>query len=223
MTPGDSLSLLLSLPEARLCQMLCLLSRQHDIETAWACLVWIESERRLRPPLSRQTRERWRQALFPSNSLDRLLNQNQPFDPVVLGLVTDTVFGLLFTATGHGPGSEVLGATLNGWDTKRDHLVLSFTSFLESLPGSAARELLDLPGSEFLIVTLQMDKRPPDHQRTALLLQVLLHLFYSGALDESALLQLYRFEGALKRKDWRKILDGLKSFPLALQARRQRD
>ena len=222
MTPLDALSLLLTLPASRLCQMLCLLSRQHDVDTAWACLVWIESERPRQPVLSRRTAEKWRQALLPGQSLEKLLHANQPFNSTVLDLVTDSVFGVLFTAVGCGPGAPALEKTLEGWNVDSDHLIVCLTAFLESLPGATAGSLLELPGSDFLTVALGKQKSPPEHQRTPLLLQVLLHLHHSGALSDSMLLDLYRYDNPCDRADWERLLGGLQRFPLALQSGRRR-
>ncbi|MBN9418445.1 MAG: hypothetical protein J0I12_23550 [Candidatus Eremiobacteraeota bacterium] len=221
MTPLDALSLLLTLPASRLCQMLCLLSRQHDVDTAWACLVWIESERSRQPVLSRRTGEKWRQALLPGRSLEKLLHPNQPFNSLVLDLVTDSVFGVMFTAVGCGPGALALERTLGGWNVDQDHLVFCLTAFLESLPGATASLLLELPGSDFLEVALRKQKSPPEHQRTPLLLQVLLHLYHSGAVSDSMLLDLYRYDNPCVRADWELLLQGLQRFPLAMQSARR--
>lgn len=198
--------------------MLCLLSRQHDIDTAWASLVWIESERSRQPVLSRRTAEKWRESLLPGQSLEKLLHPNQPFNSMVLDLVTDTVFGLLFTAVGNGPGARSLQATLDGWSVESDHLIVSLTAFLESLPGATASSLLELPGSGFLKVALRNHKSPPEHQRTPLLLQVLLHLYHAGALSDSMLLDLYRYDNPCGRADWERLLQGLQRYPLAIQS-----
>lgn len=221
MTTNDSLSLLLSLPAPRLCQMLCLLSRQQDLESAWACLVWIESERYHHSPLSGYTAKRWKQSLLAGGSLERLLNASQPFDSLVLELVTDSVFAPLFNARGSGPDRESLSATMASWDPKRDHLVLSLSAFMESLPRCAAQALLSLPGSDFLQVALHKRKSPPEHQRTALLFQVMLHLFYGGALPDTMLVDLYLYDNRHTPQEWEQLLQGLQRFPLALQTRRR--
>jgi hypothetical protein len=215
MTSYDALALLHTLPPSRLCQMLCLLSRQHDIDTAWACLVWIESERHQRPALSRRTAEKWKQALLPGHSLERLLHPNQAFNPMVLDLVTETVFSLLFTQS-VSPGAASLEATLESWTLDRNHLIFSLTGFLESLPGTSSRSLLELPGSEFLEVALSKQKSPPEHQRTALLLQILLHLYHGGFLSDSMLVELYRYDNPCGHAEWQNLLTGLQRFPLAV-------
>lgn len=201
--------------------MLCLLSRQQDIESAWACLVWIESQRYKLSTLSQSSSERWKKALFSGQSLERLLNASQPFDATVLNLVTDSVFAPMFNARGVGPDAEALAATMESWDPKEDHLILSLTSFLESLPGPSVRLLLDLPGSDFLRVAWQRDRLVAEHQRTALLFQVLLHLYYSDALSEAMLADLYRFDNTHPTQEWERLLEGLQRFPLALQSRRR--
>lgn len=223
MTPKDSLSLLLSLPASRLCQLLCLLSRQYDLPTAWASLVWIECERPRIPPLSGPTRQKWKRELFPGSSLERLLTPNQPFNSTVLEVVTDTVFGILFTDVGGGPGSLAMSNTLESWEVESDHVWLSLTAFLESLPGTSAAYLLDLPGSDFLRTALQKSRRPPEHQRIALLLQVLLQLYHGGGLSESMLNRLYQFETTRTRKDWQELQKGLRRFSQSVPARHRTD
>lgn len=201
--------------------MLCLLSKQQDLESAWACLVWIESQRFKASTLSQTSSQRWKRTLFPGQSLERLLNASQPFDSTVLNLVTDSVFAPLFQARGVGLDREALAATMESWDPKEDHLVLSLSALMESLPNSSAASLLELPGSDFLQVALRKGKSPAEHQRTALLFQILLHLYYTEALSDSMLVDLYRYDNAHSLQEWQCMLEGLRRFPLTLQTPRR--
>ncbi|MBX3168507.1 MAG: hypothetical protein KF760_13905 [Candidatus Eremiobacteraeota bacterium] len=202
----DRLDLLVALPTPRLCQILCILSQQEDIDRIWALLVWIEAERRKRPArLSKRAAARLKKSLFPGASLQRLLDGECWFDPTVFELVTESLLSPVVAARGQTPDAEQLLEILEGWSAGDNHPFFAIRSFVEALPEAA--QLSKVRG-----VDEPPLRRPQPHKNVAQLLHVLLFLYQREFVTQTELINLFGSHLNSQSSVWKRVARGLKAY-----------
>ena len=209
LTLQDRFALLAALPAPRLCQMLCILSQEEQVDRIWALLVWIEAERRARgAKLPKRTATRLRKVLFPGASLERLFDPQAWFDPTIFELVTESVIAPLLGARGQVPETEHLLEIVADWSAGDNHPFFAIRSFVKALPAASASALLPKVRGKQVVAA----RSAQPQKQVAQLFHVLLYLFHRDFLTHTEMVNLFGQHLVAQSGLCKRLAKGLKAY-----------